>query len=158
MAKTKKNLKFKKNKKINKRINKSKKCKTLNYNNSGFSEFIYKENNKPPQKTVIKWNDNGNNTKINMNTNINGKDKKIALNLSDDKIKKLLGTMTTVDKPIDQRLINDFSVTRNDMMSQKQIISPFNEKMLFLNDSDIIPMSSIKGNKNKNKNRKKGKK
>ena len=157
MAKTKKNLKFKKNKKINKRINKSKKCKTLNYNNSGFSEFIYKENNKPPQKTVIKWNDNGNNTKINMNTNINGKDKKIALNLSDDKIKKLLGTMTTVDNPIDQRLINDFSVTRNDMMSQKQIISPFNDQILFLTeeplmrDIDIIPMSSIKGKKNSKK-------
>ena len=150
MAKTKKNLKIKKLK----RTNKSKKNKTLNYNNSGFSEFIYKNGNKPPQKTIIKWNDDGDNTKIHMNYNVDGKEKNSTLNLSDEKIKKLLGSMTAVDKPIDQRLINDFSI----ILPQKQIISPFNEKMLFLNDSDIIPMSSIKGNKNKNKNRKKGKK
>jgi hypothetical protein len=146
MAKTKKNLKIKKLK----RTNKSKKNKTLNYNNSGFSEFIYKNGNKPPQKTIIKWNDDGDNTKIHMNYNVDGKEKNSTLNLSDEKIKKLLGSMTAVDKPIDQRLINDFSV----ILPQKQIISPFNEQMLFLNDSDIIPMSSIKGNKN----RKKGKK
>jgi hypothetical protein len=146
MAKTKKNLKIKKLK----RANKSKKNKTLNYNNSGFSEFIYKNGNKPPQKTIIKWNDDGDNTKIHMNYNVDGKEKNTTLNLSDEKIKKLLGSMTAVDKPIDQRLINDFSI----ILPQKQIISPFNEQMLFLNDSDIIPMSSIKGNKN----RKKGKK
>jgi hypothetical protein len=143
MAKTKKNLKIKKLK----RTNKSKKNKTLNYNNSGFSEFIYKNGNKPPQKTIIKWNDDGNNTKIHMNYNVDGKEKNSTLNLSDEKIKKLLGSMTAVDKPIDQRLINDFSV----ILPQKQIISPFNEQMLFLNDSDIIPMSSIKGNKNRKK-------
>jgi hypothetical protein len=144
MAKTKKNLKFKKNKKINKKINKSKKTRTLNYNNSGFSEFIYKENNKAPQKTIIKWNNDGNNTKINMNTTIDGKEKKTTLNLSDDKIKKLLGSMTTVDKPIDQRLINDFSV----MLPSKKIILPFNlTEEPVMRDSDIIHMSSIKGNK-----------
>ena len=149
MAKTKKNLKFKKNK----RINKSKKSKLLNYTNSGFSEFIYNEGNKTPQKTSIKWNDDGNNTKIYMNTNIDGKEKKTTLNLSDDKIRMLLGSMTAVDKSIDQRLINDFSV----MLPRQQIISPFNKQMLFINkepfmhDIDIIPMSSIKGKKNSKK-------
>ena len=145
MAKTKKNLKIKKLK----RVNKSKKNKFLKYNNSGFSEFIYKNGNKTPQKTIIKWNDDGDNTKIHMNTNIDGKEKNTTLNLSDDKIKKLLGSMTAVDKSIDQRLINDFSI----MLPSKQIISPFNEQILFLNeepimrDIDIIPMSSIKGSK-----------
>ena len=146
MAKTKKNLNFKKNKK-NKRINKSKKNKILNYTNSGFSEFIYKDGNKTPQKTSIKWNDDGNNTKIHMNTNIDGKEKKTTLNLSDDKIRMLLGSMTAVDKSIDQRLINDFSV----VLPRQQIISPFNKQMLFMRDIDIIPMSSIKGKKNSKK-------
>ena len=146
MAKTKKNLNFKKNKK-NKRINKSKKNKILNYTNSGFSEFIYKDGNKTPQKTSIKWNDDGNNTKIHMNTNIDGKEKKTTLNLSDDKIRMLLGSMTAVDKSIDQRLINDFSV----VLPRQQIISPFNKQMVFMRDIDIIPMSSIKGKKNSKK-------
>ena len=147
MAKTKKNLKIKKLK----RINKSKKNKFLKYNNSGFSEFIYKNGNKSPQKTIIKWNDDGDNTKIHMNTNIDGKEKNTTLNLSDDKIKKLLGSMTAVDKSIDQRLITDFSI----MLPSKQIISPFNDQMLFLNedpimhDIDIIPITSIKGKKGK---------
>jgi hypothetical protein len=145
MAKTKKNLKIKKLK----RVNKSKKNKFLKYNNSGFSEFIYKNGNKTPQKTIIKWDDDGDNTKIHMNTNIDGKEKNTTLNLSDNKIKKLLGSMTAVDKSIDQRLINDFSI----MLPSNQIISPFNEQILFLNeepimhDIDIIPMSSIKGSK-----------
>jgi protease II len=142
MAKTKKNLKFKKNKK-NKKINKSKKNKILNYTNSGFSEFIYKDGNKTPRKTSIKWNDDGNNTKIHMNTNIDGKEKKTTLNLSDDKIRMLLGSMTAVDKSIDQRLINDFSL----VLPRQQIISPFNKQMLFMRDIDVIPMSSIKGKK-----------
>ena len=139
MAKTKKNLKIKKLK----RVNKSKKNKFLKYNNSGFSEFIYKDGNKTPQKTSIKWNDDGNNTKIHMNTNIDGKEKKTTLNLSDDKIRMLLGSMTAVDKSIDQRLINDFSL----VLPRQQIISPFNKQMLFMRDIDVIPMSSIKGKK-----------
>lgn len=153
MAKTKKNLKSKSKKNKNNNNNKSKKNyskknKTYNnFNNSGFSEFIYKEGNKAPQKTIIKWNNDGNNTKINMNTTIDGKEKKTTLNLSDDKIKKLLGSMTTIDKPIDQRLINDFSV----MLPSKQIILPFNlSEEPLMRDTDIIPMSSIKGNKNSN--------
>lgn len=143
MAKTKKNLKLKKLKKVTK----SKKNKILKFNNSGFSEFIYKNGNKSPQKTIIKWNDDGDNTKIHMNTNIDGKEKNTTLNLSDDKIKKLLGSMTAVDKSIDQRLINDFSI----MLPSKQIISPFNDQMLFMRDIDIIPMSSIKGSKKSKK-------
>ena len=158
MAKTKKNLKIKKLKKDknNNKVNKSKKNKTYMNYNSGFSEFIYKEGNKTPQKTIIKWDDDGNNTKIHMNFNVDGKEKKTTLNLSDDKIKKLLGSMTVVDKPIDQRLINDFSV----ILPPQQIISPFNEQMLFLgkeplmHDIDIIPMSSIKDSKNYKKSKK----
>jgi hypothetical protein len=146
MAKTKKILKLKKNKK-SKRANKSKKNKPLIYN-SGFSEFIYKEGNKTPKKTIIKWNDDGNNTKINMNTTIDGKEKKTTLNLSDDKIKKLLGSITAVDTPIDQRLINDFTIIlpQNRRSSFKEQMLYFSEQP-FMRDIDIIPMSSIKGKK-----------
>jgi hypothetical protein len=156
MAKTKKNLKlkikkYKKSKKHNiNNINKNNNS-YMKINNTGFSEFIYKEDNKSPQKMTIKWDDDGNNTKIYMNTNLNGKDKKTTLNLSNDKIKELLGATTVVNKPIDQRLINDFSII---LLPQQQMNLPSNHDMLFspiMSDIDIIPMSSIKGKKQKQK-------
>lgn len=145
MAKTKKNIKSKKNK----IKSKSKSKKNKPYSNAGFSEFIYKEDNKAPKKTTIKWNDDGNNTQIHMNFNVDGKEKKTTLNLSDEKIKKLLGSMKVVDKHIDQRLINDFSVS----LSPQKLTSHFNDQMIFLTeepfirDIDIMPMSSIKRSK-----------
>lgn len=143
MAKTKKNLKKGKKGKINNNVK---------FMNTGLTEFVYKEGNHSPQKMIIKWDNDGNKTKINMNTNIDGKDKKTTLNLSNDKIKELLGTTKVVDEPIDQRLINDFSIMLLPP-KQEQIMSPFNEQILFLTeepimrDIDLIPMSSIKSSR-----------
>ena len=158
MAKTKKNIKRDK-------IIKNKNTNNVKFNNTGLTEFIYKEGNQSPKKMIIKWDDDGNNTKIHVNTNIHGKEKETTLNLSNDKIKELLGPTKVVDQPIDQRLINDFSI-----MSPIPIQQPFNEQILFLteepimSDIDIIPMSFIKNsknntskNKNKNKSKNKGK-
>jgi len=175
MAKTKKNIKKGKKAKINKNNN-------VKFNNTGLTEFFYKEGNQSPQKMTIKWDNNGNNTKININTNIDGKDKKSTLNLSNDKIKELLGATKVIDKPIDQRLIDDFSVMllpppkQQQIMlpfpieqQQQQMLSPFNEQISFfteepiMSDIDLIPMSSIKSKtsksskKNKNKGTKKQK-
>ena len=113
----------------------------------------------------IKWDNNGNNTKININTNIDGKDKKSTLNLSNDKIKELLGATKVIDKPLDQRLIDDFSVMLLPPPKQQQIMLPFNKQMMtpfneqisffteepIMSDIDLIPMSSIKSSKKHNK-------
>jgi hypothetical protein len=92
-----------------------------------------------------------------MNTNIDGKDKKTTLNLSNDKIKELLGTTKVVNEPLDQRLINDFSIMLLPP-KQEQIMSPFNEQILFfteepiMRDIDLIPMSSIKDSRKSSSN------
>ena len=148
MAKTKKNIKKGKKGKKDKNNN------NVKFNNTGFTEFVYKEGNQSPKKMTIKWDNDGNKTKINMNTNIDGKEKKTTLNLSNDKIKELLGATKVVDEPIDQRLINDFSMLLMPQQ-QQQMTSPFNEQIIFLTeepimrDIDIIPMSSIKSSSSK---------
>jgi hypothetical protein len=149
MAKTKKNIKRGKKGKNN----------NVKFNNTGLTEFVYKEGNQSPKKMTIKWDNDGKKTKINMNTNIDGKEKKTTLNLSNDKIKELLGATKVVDEPIDQRLINDFSMIilpqQQQQQQQQQIVSPFNEQILFLTeepimrDIDLIPMSSIKSSSSK---------
>jgi hypothetical protein len=152
MAKTKKNLKKGKKGKINKNNNNN-----IKFINTGLTEFVYKEGNQSPQKMIIKWDNDGNKTKINMNTNIDGKDKKTTLNLSNDKIKELLGTTKVVNEPLDQRLINDFSIMLLPP-KQEQIMSPFNEQILFfteepiMRDIDLIPMSSIKDSRKSSSN------
>jgi hypothetical protein len=149
MAKTKKNIKKGKKGKIIKNNN------NVKFNNTGLTEFVYKEGNQSPKKMTIKWDNDGNKTKINMNTNIDGKEKKTTLNLSNDKIKELLGATKVVDEPIDQRLINDFSMILLPQQQQQQMSPPFNEQILFLTeepimrDIDLIPMSSIKSSTSK---------
>jgi hypothetical protein len=163
MAKTKKNIK--KGKKV--------KNNNVKFNNTGLTEFVYKEGNQSPKKMTIKWDNDGNKTKINMNTNIDGKEKKTTLNLSNDKIKELLGATKVVDEPIDQRLINDFSIImlpqkqqQQQIMlplpvQQQQMLSPFNEQISFLTeepimrDIDLIPLSSIKSSSTSRKSSKK---
>jgi hypothetical protein len=154
MAKTKK--KIKKINLKNKSKSKSKvKGKKDNFINTGLSQIVYKEGNQAPQEMIIKWDNDGNNTKINMNTNINGKNKKSTLNLSNDKIKEILGSTKVIEQPIDQRLIDDFSIMI--LPQQQQIMSPFHEQFSFLtqepimSDIDLIPMSSIKSSSNDNK-------
>ena len=159
MAKTKKNIKKGKKDKIIKNND-------VKFNNTGLTEFVYKEGNQSPQKMTIKWYNDGSKTKINMNTNIDGKEKKTTLNLSNDKIKELLGATKVVDEPIDQRLINDFSIIlsppkkQQEIMlpfpvQQQQMLSPFNEQISFLTeepimgDIDLIPLSSIKNTSSK---------
>jgi len=163
MAKTKKNIKKGKKGKIN---------NNMKFTNTGLTEFVYKEGNQSPEKMTIKWDNNGNNTKININTNIDGKNKKSTLNLSNDKIKELLGATKVIDKPIDQRLIDDFSVMLLPPPKQQQIMLPFNKQMMtpfdeqfsffteepIMSDIDLIPMSSIKSSKKRrNKGTKKQK-
>jgi len=163
MAKTKKNIKKGKKGKINNNVK---------FTNTGLTEFVYKEGNQSPEKMTIKWDNNGNNTKININTNIDGKDKKSTLNLSNDKIKELLGATKVIDEPIDQRLINDFSVMVLPPPKQQQIMLPFNKQMMtpfneqisffteepIMSDIDLIPMSSIKSNTSKSSSNKSSKK
>jgi hypothetical protein len=162
MAKSKKNIK---------KINLKNKSKSKNKNKSKKDKFVYKEGNQSPQKMIIKWDNDGNNTKINMNTNIDGKNKNSTLNLSNDKIKEILGTTKVIDEPIDQRLINDFRIMLLPpqqqqkqqilcpfpIQQQQQIMLPFNEQISFLtrepimSDIDLIPMSSIKSSSKSNK-------
>jgi hypothetical protein len=154
MAKTKKNIK-----KINLKNKSKAKSKSKNkaeskkdkFINTGLTQFVYKEGNQAPQQMIIKWDNDGNNTKINMNTNIDGKNKKSTLNLSNDKIKEILGTTKVIDQPIDQRLIDDFSIMLLPPQHQEQqIILPFHEQISFItqepimNDIDLIEFASYR--------------
>ena len=99
--------------------------------NIGSTEVIYKENNKSPKRTSLKWDGNydGNNAKINVSINDNGKKKKSKINLTNDEVMSIFSQPVDTT-PIDERLFND-------------ILSPMNESRPMMSmSSQMIPMSS----------------
>lgn len=94
------------------RKNKSnmKSANKINIGNTGLTELIYKEGNKSPKKTVFKWDGNydGKNANIHMNLNVDGKQTKSDIKLSNEEIMELL-SQNTVDKSLDRRLDDDFN-------------------------------------------------
>ncbi len=165
MTKTKKNLKTTKSIKKLRKGNKSKKRihkanKYISIHNIGSTEVIFKEGNLSPKKTTFKWNGNydGNNAKIHMDLNVDGKQTKTDINLSNNQIKELLGATKVVDQPLDQRLIDDFIMTPQSMPKEQIFISPLSASNMpvFMSDPLVVEsefitapsmIKSIKGNK-----------
>ena len=109
MTKSKKNLR--KSRKPRQNIRKSRKPRkprkpSININNTGLTEFIYKEGKQSPKKTVFEWNGNydGKNAKIHMDLDVEGKKTKTDLKLSNQDLMNILGSTTVVEQPLDQRL------------------------------------------------------
>jgi hypothetical protein len=88
------------------------KANKINIDNTGQTELIYKEGNKSPKKTVFKWDGNydGNNANIHMNLDVDGKQTKSDIKLSNEDIMELL-SQNTINKSLDQRLDDDFNNT-----------------------------------------------
>lgn len=149
MSKTKKNLKTPKTIKKLRKANKSKKRihkgnNYINFHNIGSTEIIYKEGNLSPKKTIFKWNGNydGNNAKIHMDLNVDGKKTKTDINLTNNQIKELLGANNVVDNPIDQRLIHDFSMNPHSFPQEQIYISPLSASNMPLIISDPLIVES----------------
>jgi len=98
--------------------------------NVGSTETTYKENNKSPKRTSLKWSGNydGNIAKINVSINDNGKMKKSKVNLTNDEIMSMFSQPVDIT-PIDERLLND-------------ILTPMNESgQMITMSSQMMPMS-----------------
>jgi len=119
-SKSKKNKRVRKNRANNtKKVNMktTNKANKINIDNTGQTELIYKEGNKSPKKTVFKWDGNydGKNANIHMNLDVDGKQTKSDIKLSNEDIMELL-SQNTINKSLDQRLDADF----NNNMFQNQ--------------------------------------
>ena len=117
MSKSKKSKKSRKqNKKSRKHvINHVKKENSIKIDNTGLTEFIYKEGKQSPKKTVFEWNGNydGENAKIHMDLDMDGKKTKTDLKLSNKDLMNILASTAAVNQPLDERLQaldNDLSV------------------------------------------------
>jgi len=131
--------------------------------NVGSTETTYKENNKLPKRSSLKWNGNydGNIAKINVSINDNGKRKKSKINLTNDEIISIISNHVNTT-PIDERLFNDLLTPVNEsdesddmMITAVSQMIPVSSQMNSLSD-DIIG-SKIKSYSNKTKKRRNNK-
>jgi hypothetical protein len=128
--------------------------------NVGSTETTYKENNKLPKRSSLKWNGNydGNIAKINVSINDNGKRKKSRINLTNDEIISIISNHVNTT-PIDERLFNDLLTPVNEsddmMITAVSQMMPVSSQMNSLSD-DIIG-SKIKSYSNKTKKRRNNK-
>ena len=96
------------NKRQNKRSRKNRKGNenSININNTGLTEFIYKEGKQSPKKSTFKWNGkyNGQIAQVHMDFDVDGKKTHSDLKLSNQDLMNILGSTNVVDQPLDQRL------------------------------------------------------
>lgn len=78
--------------------------------NQGFTKTVLYDNSKE-RMSEIKWDANydGNNAHVLLNINKDGKKQKIDMNLDNDDLAKMLN-ISTVNKPLEQRLEDDFNI------------------------------------------------
>ena len=110
MAKSKKYLKKKAKSKGKRKIHNTRKKvrhdkNYIHINNTGSTNVMYTQGNRPPKKTTFKWDGkyDGKNANIHMDLNVNGKNTKSNIKLSNKDLMKILSA-NVVDKPINQRL------------------------------------------------------
>jgi hypothetical protein len=79
---------------------------SINIDNTGLTEFIYKEGKQSPKKSRFEWNGkyDGQNAKIHMDFDVDGKKTHSDIKLSNQDLMNILGSTNVVDQPIDQRL------------------------------------------------------
>ena len=130
--------------------------------NIGSTETIYKENNKSPKRTSVKWDGNydGNIAKINVSINDNGKKKKSKINLTNDELMSIFSQPVDTT-PIDERLFNDILSPMNEsqpMMSMSSQMIPMSSQMMVIPDDIIGSKSRSYSNKSKKRHNNKTKK
>lgn len=123
--------------------------------NIGSTEVIYKENNKSPKRTSLKWDGNydGNNAKINVSINDNGKKKKSKINLTNDELMSIFSQPVDTT-PIDERLFNDILSP----MNESRQIMPMSSQMILIPDNVTGSKSRSYSNKSKKRRNNKTKK
>ena len=123
--------------------------------NIGSTEVIYKENNKSPKRTSLKWDGNydGNNAKINVSINDNGKKKKSKINLTNDEVMSIFSQPVDTT-PIDERLFNDILSP----MNESRQIMPMSSQMMLIPDNIRGSKSRSYSNKSKKRRNNKTKK
>jgi len=129
--------------------------------NIGSTETTYKENNKSPKRSSLKWTGNydGNIAKINVSINDNGKKQKSKIKLTNDEIINILSNQVDTTL-IDERLFNDLLSPINDshqMMSMSQMM-PMSSQMNSLSDDIIGYKTKSYSNKTKKRRNNKTKK
>jgi hypothetical protein len=110
MSKSKKSLKKKAKSKGKRKIHNTRKKvrhgkNYIHIDNTGLTNVTYTQGNRSPKKTTFKWDGkyDGKNANIHMDLNVNGKNTKSNLKLSNKDLMKILSA-NVVDKPINQRL------------------------------------------------------
>jgi hypothetical protein len=128
--------------------------------NVGSTETTYKENNKSPKRSSLKWSGNydGNIAKINVSINDNGKRKKSRIKLTNDELINILSNQINTT-PIDERLFNDLLSPINESeqmmpVSMSQMVS-IPDEMNYI--SNNIIGSKLKSYSNKTKKRRNNK-
>jgi hypothetical protein len=96
------------NKRSRKRSKKNRKMKanSINIDNTGLTEFIYKEGKQSPKKSTFKWNGNynGQTAKIHMDFDVDGQKTQSNIKLNNQDLMNIIGSTDVVNQPIDQRL------------------------------------------------------
>ena len=112
--------------------------------NDGILQVYTKKNNKKYMNQV-KWNGeyDGNIASLNLDINNNGKRENIHMNLDNDDLLDILNR-DVVNKPLDQRLTQDFLLGKRDKLTKTRMRS--------------LRVKSKSKNKSKNKSRKKDRK
>jgi hypothetical protein len=123
--------------------------------NVGSTETIYKENNKSPKRSSLKWSGNYDGTvaKINVSINDNGKMKKSKINLTNDELMNIFSQPVDTT-PIDERLFNDILSP----MNESRQIMPLSSQMMLIPDNIRGSKSRSYSNKSKKKRNNKTKK
>jgi hypothetical protein len=143
MAKSKKYLKKKAKSKGKRKIHNTRKKvrhdkNYIHINNTGSTNVMYTQGNRPPKKTTFKWDGkyDGKNANIHMDLNVNGKNTKSNIKLSNKDLMKILSA-NVVDKPINQRLESFDEDVSNIYSSSSSMPSSMPMSM-----SSSMPMSS----------------
>ena len=138
MSKSKKSLKKKAKSKGKQKIHNTRKKvrhgkNYIHIDNTGLTNVMYTQGNRPPKKTTFKWDGkyDGKNANIHMDLSVNGKNTKSNLKLSNKDLMKILSA-NVVDKPINQRLESfdeDVSNIYSSSMPSSMPMSPMSSSM-----------------------------
>ena len=154
MAKSKKYLKKKAKSKGKRKIHNTRKKvrhgkNYIHINNTGSTNVMYTQGNRPPKKTTFKWDGkyDGKNANIHMDLNVNGKNTKSNLKLSNKDLMKILSA-NVVDKPINQRLesfdedVSNIYSSSMPLSMSSSLSSPLSSPILILEQEPQMIMAT----------------
>ena len=154
MSKSKKYLKKKAKSKGKRKIHNTRKKvrhgkNYIHINNTGLTNVMYTQGNRPPKKTTFKWDGkyDGKNANIHMDLSVNGKNTKSNLKLSNKDLMKILSA-NVVDKPINQRLesfdedVSNIYSSSMPLSMSSSLSSPLSSPILILEQEPQMIMAT----------------